>query len=489
MLDHGSISFGRFPIETLSWERRSVFTHNRCQEELEKFNGLVAKKKAYFEERYRRIRAMKAEQNQQTELTLDYSGDCSISSQSGEEDAAAIQHENIRDGNSVHSSTEEAKPGTSHEQEISHSEPLQERCLCPDSTLPNHTLRIEVLDSPKQTKNSDDMLLVQPSENPSPLPHTDDLEEKSHFRSDLDHKEVMQKPQDKVLDLKPRRVRQGTTLDTSKSNSHQSQAIGKSLDYKSIFYVKDLASGRNIRGEPRMNMVRSSKGVRTTSKMASQTPIRAPTCTVKSSTRPLLAASSGPPIETHTILTTPGLFTLVMERRASKRGSTEKLTSGGSNMHASKPSHPKDSSSAQVTMNKNVTTNGLTKRRPEVKRDIKEVRSIPLAVDSRSNSLKQTQALVAPPKSRTQLATCVRVETQIQTTKGAKQKEGNAKDRQFQQVDAKIAPMVSRNLTATKKPLITPQTHSSQGRKQSKVVDNLSVDGRKTRRSETPKWR
>lgn len=185
---------------------------------------------------------MKAEQNQQTELTLDYSGDCSISSQSGEEDVAAIQHENIRDGKdySFRSSTEEANPGTAYEQEISHSEPLQERCLCPDSTLPNLTLLIEVLDSPKQTKNSDDMLLVQPLDNPSPLSHTGDLEEKSHFRSNLDHKEVMQKPQDKALDLKPRRVAQGTTLDTGKSNSHPSQSIGKSLDYKSISYVKVL---------------------------------------------------------------------------------------------------------------------------------------------------------------------------------------------------------------------------------------------------------
>lgn len=112
--------------------------------------------------------------------------------------------------------------------------------------------------------------------------------------------------------------------------------------------AQDLASGINIRGETKVNVVRSSKGVRTTSKMASQT--SAPTCTVKSSTRPTLVASSRPSIETHTTLTTPGLFTLVMERRASKRGSTEKLTSGGSDVHASKPSHPKYSSSAQVNL-------------------------------------------------------------------------------------------------------------------------------------------
>ncbi|KAJ6817761.1 uncharacterized protein M6B38_409035 [Iris pallida] len=94
ILDHGSISFGRFACESLSWERRSVFTHNKCQEELEKFKcpGLVAKKKAYFEEYYKRIRAMKdSQENQQTELTLDYGGDESISSQNGEEDEIAAR--------------------------------------------------------------------------------------------------------------------------------------------------------------------------------------------------------------------------------------------------------------------------------------------------------------------------------------------------------------------------------------------------------------
>lgn len=69
--DHGSISFGRFAPESLSWERRSVFSHNRCQEELESFKepGFVAQKKAYFEEYYGRIRAMKATQAEQQETT------------------------------------------------------------------------------------------------------------------------------------------------------------------------------------------------------------------------------------------------------------------------------------------------------------------------------------------------------------------------------------------------------------------------------------
>ncbi|XP_040368106.1 protein WVD2-like 7 isoform X3 [Rosa chinensis] len=69
ILDHGSISFGRFAAETLAWEKWSVFRQNRCQEELEmyKSNGLVAQKRAYFEEYYKRVRALKALQSEHQE--------------------------------------------------------------------------------------------------------------------------------------------------------------------------------------------------------------------------------------------------------------------------------------------------------------------------------------------------------------------------------------------------------------------------------------
>ncbi|GKV09242.1 hypothetical protein SLEP1_g20772 [Rubroshorea leprosula] len=69
ILDHGSVSFGRYAGE-LAWEKWSVFTHNRCQEELEKFKapGFVAQKKAYFEEYYKKIRAMKELQAQQQDI-------------------------------------------------------------------------------------------------------------------------------------------------------------------------------------------------------------------------------------------------------------------------------------------------------------------------------------------------------------------------------------------------------------------------------------
>lgn len=93
VLDHGSISFGGFALEPLSWERRSVFTHNRYQEELKKFNapGLVAQKKAYFEEYYKRIRPLKAlQENNHTEFASNCSDSSGISEQI-KEDQIVIQ--------------------------------------------------------------------------------------------------------------------------------------------------------------------------------------------------------------------------------------------------------------------------------------------------------------------------------------------------------------------------------------------------------------
>ncbi|KAM7484646.1 hypothetical protein LguiA_000655 [Lonicera macranthoides] len=55
-LHSGSISFGRFEGESLSWERRSSFSHNRYLEEVEKYSkpGSVTEKKAYFEAHFKR---------------------------------------------------------------------------------------------------------------------------------------------------------------------------------------------------------------------------------------------------------------------------------------------------------------------------------------------------------------------------------------------------------------------------------------------------
>ncbi|PKA49274.1 Protein WVD2-like 1 [Apostasia shenzhenica] len=55
-LPSGSVSFGRFELEQLSWERRSSFSHNRYLEEVEKYSkpGSVTKKKEYFEAQFKK---------------------------------------------------------------------------------------------------------------------------------------------------------------------------------------------------------------------------------------------------------------------------------------------------------------------------------------------------------------------------------------------------------------------------------------------------
>ncbi|KAK8969942.1 hypothetical protein KSP40_PGU007637 [Platanthera guangdongensis] len=51
-----SISFGRFELESLCWERRSIFPHNRYLEEVGKYStpGSVTKKKEYFEAHFKK---------------------------------------------------------------------------------------------------------------------------------------------------------------------------------------------------------------------------------------------------------------------------------------------------------------------------------------------------------------------------------------------------------------------------------------------------
>ncbi|CAN0928037.1 Protein WVD2-like 7 [Linum grandiflorum] len=61
LVDHRSISFGRYEAENLAWEKFSIFSPNRRKEEVEKSTapGLVAQKKAFFEEYFKGFRAMK----------------------------------------------------------------------------------------------------------------------------------------------------------------------------------------------------------------------------------------------------------------------------------------------------------------------------------------------------------------------------------------------------------------------------------------------
>ncbi|KAI3502553.1 hypothetical protein L1887_30693 [Cichorium endivia] len=69
LLHSGSISFGRFESESLSWERRSIFSHNRYLEEVEKYSkpGSVTEKKAYFEAQFRRKALLKQRSSESQE--------------------------------------------------------------------------------------------------------------------------------------------------------------------------------------------------------------------------------------------------------------------------------------------------------------------------------------------------------------------------------------------------------------------------------------
>lgn len=96
LVNHGSISFGRFAVETLEWEKRSVFSHNRYQEELENFKapGIVAQKKAYFEEYYRKIRAAKKLQSEEQEISLSDPGEDKVSCTSQVQNSTEICNSN-----------------------------------------------------------------------------------------------------------------------------------------------------------------------------------------------------------------------------------------------------------------------------------------------------------------------------------------------------------------------------------------------------------
>ncbi|URE13480.1 hypothetical protein MUK42_24413 [Musa troglodytarum] len=504
MLEHGSISFGRFPIESLSWERKSVFVHNRCQEELEKFNGLVAKKKAYFEERYRRIRAMKvqqnAQQNQQTELTLNYSGDGSISSQSGEEDGAPSLDESARDAAAnTGQSSEEVKPGPSFEQEINWNRP-QQGCLDPESIFQNPTSSRGILQETEPDKTSIDTVLVQPLETESSLPLTGDVEIVSNCSSNLDNEETLQKHKNLMSNFESRRVTQETASGATKTKSHQLQSR-KSLDNKSLSNVKDpeaIRHGQNVKGETKLNVVRPSKVLKNPSqKAANQTPCKSTASRIESNARIAMIASKAPLTEACSNITSPGPFTLVMKRRANSRGSAAKLDPGCLNKSASSLTHVKGGLSVQNMLRKTSATSEITSRRgAEIKRGLKEVKKKPLAVDSRYASLKISEAHVGPPKSRSvnlparNKSTCNSgTDYKIATAKGTNQNEGHARMRESQRVTGKTTgPSTSGDMTmGTKKELSARGADIlCSGRKPG--LDNLSLDGRKTRRATLP-WR
>ncbi|CAK7327857.1 unnamed protein product [Dovyalis caffra] len=127
--DCGSISFGRYAADTLAWEKYSVFSHNRRQEELEKFKapGLVAQKKAYFEEYYKKIRDMKGLQAEQ-ETPQTYPNEDGkegtaqeengIDAEASEEESKPRNTSQEANGADIHRSKEENKPSSVYKIQI-----------------------------------------------------------------------------------------------------------------------------------------------------------------------------------------------------------------------------------------------------------------------------------------------------------------------------------------------------------------------------------
>lgn len=93
-----SISFGRFENDnSLSWEKWSSFSQNKYLEEVEKCStpGSVAKKKAYFESRYKKVAARKIElleQENQTETDASTSNHQSFDNHTDNIHTTNIEH-------------------------------------------------------------------------------------------------------------------------------------------------------------------------------------------------------------------------------------------------------------------------------------------------------------------------------------------------------------------------------------------------------------
>uniref|UniRef100_A0ACD5Z6A6 Uncharacterized protein n=2 Tax=Avena sativa TaxID=4498 RepID=A0ACD5Z6A6_AVESA len=108
VIDHGSVSFGRFAAESLSWENRSVFGHNGRHEEIRKLTmpGLVAQKKAFFEEYYKK-KAQKA--MHLTEATSEENSDDNSLDNSRQDDKA---HAVVSEDPTVTAPSSSSQPST-----------------------------------------------------------------------------------------------------------------------------------------------------------------------------------------------------------------------------------------------------------------------------------------------------------------------------------------------------------------------------------------
>lgn len=136
----GSISFGRFEKEGLSWERRSSFSHNKYLEEVDKCSkpGSVTEMKAHFEAHFKKkgIR-FPASLESQT-----WGG----ARQTGEPDDATESFEDYRSDDSFSENTSQSDSpcNYSHEQEKCEYDEGSDHCVSYDEVVVNSNDVIEL---------------------------------------------------------------------------------------------------------------------------------------------------------------------------------------------------------------------------------------------------------------------------------------------------------------------------------------------------------
>lgn len=443
MLDHGSISFGRFAYESLSWEKRSVFTYNKCQEELEKFKspGLVAKKKAYFEEYYKKIRAMKAlQESQQTEITLDYNGDGSISSQAGEEDETPMQLEHLGDRTTedVVVQPEDVPVAASVEKETDCNEALEVQIeqpgleiVLPDSdSLRNDSFRnnVEEHEQVDKTSRPDEMQHLDMDISVDESPTKSIEEPKQHDLSDLDDKKISRENSISVTNISTgvESEEKPLCLTDSKEGDKEAKPARKIVPRKGLPSVrknKDIVSDLKVK-EPlwrpksaskledkhKRTSQKQSQGhehliEKTTGKYGNGVSSGKATADKGSrSNKPTIAASHRPLREVHSNVTTLRPFSLATDKRAAvPSGNCEgasKLISKSSNQRTYSVVNRTDATNVQGP-SKRTAIGSNTKSKGFENKWVHEKRKKPVTLENQSTLRKPRDvSLTGPVKAR-----------------------------------------------------------------------------------------
>ncbi|EHA8587041.1 putative protein WVD2-like 7 [Cocos nucifera] len=434
MLDHGSISFGRFAVESLSWERRSVFTCNRRQEELEKFRapGLVAQKKAYFEEYYQRIRATKAlQENQQTELPSDHGGDYSISSQTGEENETATQPESHTNeaANANNACLKKAAVGVASEKGESFNETLQIKDLNQEIMKPSEK-SLEVIEEEKNSGYAHQMQTLDTETSVHVSLVTSKEEISQHDLSGLDDGGISTKYDNSACDAMTVAASQRTALFSVDSNPENSEhwlvdntTLGKMKSGTKRHMEKHVSVPKVKKGPAALVRngleldCKSKSETKSTQRpkypsqgMISRTnnskfPSKTDADRVSSNCRSTSVVSHRQLTEVHFSITVPRPFSFATEKRAAVpsgiREGTRRLDPKTSNKSAPSLNHAKDVSNVQVTSKKSATTTSGKSRGSENKRGFGEVKRMPLASESK-NTIPRGGGItmLGPPKAR-----------------------------------------------------------------------------------------